>query len=113
MGHTPFDFVGCSARVVLEWGFLDVDGPLTDLTPDALALDSASVIPSRLYSDGLRFQSVFFTDDADYPVVFDTGATISVSPKEQDFISWEQKGDLLTKLNGITASTNVMGVGIV
>jgi hypothetical protein len=57
--------------------------------------------------------SVFFSDDDALPVVFDMGATISVSPREQDFISWERKGCLDTKLNGISASTEVFGVGIV
>jgi hypothetical protein len=61
----------------------------------------------------MRFQSVFFSDNDTLPVVFDTGVTISVSPCEQDFISWEKKGRLDTKLNGISASTEVFGIVIV
>jgi hypothetical protein len=111
LGHSPFDFDGYNDQVVLDWGFLDIDGPLTDTSSHAV--DSSRVLPSRLFSDGLRFQSIFFTDADAYPVVFDTGATISVSPCAQDFISWESQGNLTTKLHGLTASTDVMGVGIV
>jgi hypothetical protein len=46
-------------------------------------------------------------------MVFDTGATISVSPHYADFISWEQSTDDLTLRNGITARTHVKGAGVV
>ena len=58
------------------------------------------------------FQSVYFMLDDSVPVVFDTGATISVSPQASDFISWETNTDTLT-LNGITTSTHVQGAGMV
>jgi hypothetical protein len=73
LGHSPFDFGGYNDRVVLDWGFLDIDGPLTD--PSSHAVDNSHVLPSRLFSDGLQFQSIFFTDADNYPVAFDTGAT--------------------------------------
>ena len=111
-GSSTFGFMGCRETNVLDWGFLDVAGPLTDTPTEDIDLGDR-VLPSRILQDGLRFQSVFFTNDDKLPVVFDTGATISVSPQESDFISWEARGDLHTKLNGITASTDVLGVGIV
>jgi hypothetical protein len=113
LGHSPFNFGGYNDRVMLDWGFLDMDGPLTDASSHAVVDSSCVVVPSCLLSDGLRFQSIFFTDANDYPVVFDTGATISVSPCAQDFISWESQGNLTTKLHELMASTDVMGVGII
>lgn len=112
-GMIPFSFPGGSTRRVLDWGFLDTDVPLIEKDTQDLSSSSDRVIPSRVFKDGLRFQSVFFTNEDDLPVVFDTGATISVTPRESDFISWEQKGDLSTRLNGITASTEVCGIGTV
>jgi hypothetical protein len=45
------------------------------------------------------------------PIVFDTGASVSVSPREDDFVSWESKGDQNHYMNGLSASTKVLGVG--
>jgi hypothetical protein len=39
--------------------------------------------------------------------------TILVSPCAQDFISWESQGHSTTKLHGLAASADVMGVGII
>jgi hypothetical protein len=77
LGHSPFNFGGYNNQVVLDWGFLDIDGPLTDTFSHAV--DCSRMLPSHLVSDGLQFQSIFFTDADNYPVVFDTGATILVS----------------------------------
>jgi hypothetical protein len=55
---------------------------------------------------------VYFSPEDSIPVVFDTGATISVSPHYDDFISWEQSAHDLT-LNGITTRTQVKGAGVV
>jgi hypothetical protein len=45
------------------------------------------------------------------PIVFDTGASVSVSPKEDVFVSWESKGDQNHHMNGLSASMKVLGVG--
>jgi hypothetical protein len=90
-----------------------VDGPLTETNDNNVDLDKRIVLPSHVFKDGMRFQSVFFMDDDPLPVIFDTGATISVSPRESDFISWEEQGDVRTKLNGLSGCTDVLGIGIV
>ena len=112
-GISSFDFMGSQATNVLDWGILHIDGPLTDNDKSDLNLYGRRVVPSRVFSDGMRFQSVYFSNDDDLPVVFDTGASISVSPCKQDFILWEETGDLHTQLHGISGSTNVLGVGLV
>jgi hypothetical protein len=56
---------------------------------------------------------VSYTHNDLLPIVFDTGATIFVSPNPNDFILWAYRGHMPNKLNGITASTDVFGVGIV
>jgi hypothetical protein len=111
-GAHAFGFTGGTTREVLDWGFLDIDVPLSD-GRDNDELSRGHIIPSKVFRQGMRFQSVFFSNEDDLPVVFDTGATISVSPRERDFISWETRGFTNTKLNGITASTEVLGVEIV
>jgi hypothetical protein len=90
-----------------DFGYLDLE---TSLSEDR---DCDEVKPSLL-KDGIRFQSAFVVDSDDMPVVFDTGASISVSPRKDDFISWEQYGDNNNiQLNGITASTRVCGIGTI
>jgi hypothetical protein len=73
-------FTGGITPAVLDWGFLDTDVPLTERDSHDYTTSSDRIIPSKVLHDGLRFQSVFFTNDDDLPVVFDTGATISVTP---------------------------------
>ena len=63
---------------VLDWGFLNMDVPLT--ASDANEYHTDWISPSHLFKDGMRFQSIYFASDDSVPVVFDTGATISVSP---------------------------------
>ena len=98
-----------STTMVLDWGFLNMDVPLT-ASDEEYHTDQIS--PSGLYKDSMLFQSVYFAPDDSVPVAFDTRAMILVSPQAGDFISWEKPNDTLT-LNGITASTHVQGAGIV
>jgi hypothetical protein len=67
-------------------------------------------------SNCFRFQSIFHVQEADNgaPIIFDSGASITITPYQQDFI-----GDMKTdqdsigkkQLLGITASSAVRGVG--
>jgi hypothetical protein len=109
-GITAFDFMGRTTCAIYAWGFLDIHIPLTDDHQDDISPDR--VVPSRMFKDGMRFQIVYHADDNSLPVVFDTGATISVSPRKEDFISWESSCAPLT-LQGITATSQVLCVGIV
>ena len=94
-------------REIYDWGFLDV-GETLDTVADGL------VLPSRVLGACMRFQAAYLSQYGEIPVVYDTGATISVSPCESDFISWEARGDdLKTRLKGINSSASVLGVGIV
>lgn len=45
-------------------------------------------------------------------MVFDTGAMILVTSRKADFISWDSSPDPFM-LHGITATTDILGVGIV
>jgi hypothetical protein len=71
---------------VLDWGFLNTDVPLTAL--DDSDYQSDWILPSHLFKDGIRFQSMYFSTEDSVPVVFDTGAIFLVSPHYADFISW-------------------------
>jgi len=90
-----------------DWGFLDLQVPLSVQNPTIQVSG-----PSAVYD---CFQAFYTGSQAgnDLPIVFDTGATISVSPYVEDF------EDLATKvlsgliLRGITAETSVQGAGTV
>jgi hypothetical protein len=60
----------------------------------------------------IQFKSIYAVKD-DMPIVFDTGATISISPDPTDFVSWESKGNTGHVIRGIASNTNVEGIGIV
>ena len=60
----------------------------------------------------VQFQSVYHTIRYDRPIVFDTGATISLSPSERDFISWDDYSSAspniqLQAVNGMVSVANV------
>ena len=86
----------------LSWGFLSVDEVLTDQDP--------SVVNEETINDCiLRMRSVHHTDQGGVPIIFDTGATIDVTPFAEDFESWEHpEGDLV--LSGITEGADVKGL---
>jgi hypothetical protein len=84
------------------WGFLNIGEPLRE--------PERSVSDTVRDTDFISLQSVYMSDADQIPIVFDTGATISVTPNRDDFISWETPtGEL--KLTGITQSAQVLGVG--
>ena len=68
---------------------------------------------SSLVSNGnpFRFQSVFFSAAGTGPLIFDTGASISVSPHCDDFVTYDNDNNNTT-LQGVSASTVVAGKGI-
>jgi hypothetical protein len=86
-----------------SWGFLNVGELLTDVDDSSLHFES-------LDSKFIRMQSIYFTDKSDVPIVFDTGATIAVTPYEDDFISWHEPCCKLT-LRGINSDCEVKGFG--
>jgi hypothetical protein len=110
-GITAFDFQSGPDHAIHSWGFLDIHLPLTDETQKEITTNR--VVPSRIFSDGVRFQTDYHTYDDNLPMVFDTGATISVSPRKEDFISWDTTSNSRLTLRGITAATDVLGVGMV
>ena len=67
-------------------------------------------------SDCFRFQSVFHVQSADNgaPIIFDSGASITITPFKEDFIGKLQTDDASIgkkQLLGISASSAVKGVG--
>lgn len=60
--------------------------------------------------DGDSNHHVAFVNGKQIEVVFDTGATISISPNKDDFVSWEASQKNLT-ISGITNKASVCGVG--
>jgi len=68
--------------------------------------------PSAVYD---CFQALYMGSQAgnDLPIVFDTGATISVSPYVKDFEDLATKDISGLSLCGITAKTSVQGASTV
>ena len=82
-------------------------------TSDHRLLDLTQVTNT---SDCFRFQSVFHVQSADNgaPIIFDSGASITITPYKEDFIG-EMKTDEASigrkQLLGISASSAVKGMG--
>jgi len=90
-----------------DWGFLDLQVPLSVQNPTIRVSG-----PSAVYD---CFQAFYTGSQAgnDLPIVFDTGATISVSPYVEDFEDLATKDLSGLSLRGITAKTSVQGAGTV
>jgi hypothetical protein len=111
-GITVFNFQSRADSTIYAWSFLDTHLPLTDESQEEITTNR--VVPSCIFSDGVRFQTVYLTYNDNLPVVFNTGVTISVSPWKEDFISsWDTTSNSGLTLRGITAATDVLGVGMV
>ena len=59
-----------------------------------------------------RLHSVLFVGRSHLPIVFDTGASMNLSPDVNDFVHWEREGDC-GPVDGLTGSTRIMGIGTV
>jgi hypothetical protein len=60
----------------------------------------------------IRFQSVYHAKIFEKPIVFNSGASISVTPDKDNFITFDSNTSS-TKLTGITTSAECEGQGIV
>ena len=82
-----------------DFGFM-VDNTFIDLTK---ASDSGTLI---------RFQSVYHAATQGSPIVFDSGASISITPDKNDFVSFNDDGSN-TNLTGITSTAVCKGKGTI
>ena len=91
-----------SRRTECGWDFLTLTEPLS---PNG-------VLPSTVHE---CFQALYVDDDSDsrLPLVFDSGATISVTPYQDDFIAWENSSGTGLNLRGVNSDTTVHGSGTV
>lgn len=55
---------------------------------------------------------VYMFSESDNLLVFDTGASVSISNEPSDFVSWDQRVDV-PSLQGITSAATVQGSGLV
>ncbi|CAJ1963921.1 unnamed protein product [Cylindrotheca closterium] len=62
--------------------------------------------------DTLHHQSIYLSDNSKTPMVIDTGASISITPHESDFIS-KVRPSPLKSINGLQGSCEVVGSGTV
>jgi hypothetical protein len=60
----------------------------------------------------IRFQTVYSINNGDYPIIFDTGASITITPFKEDFITFNEDNGK-SHLQGITGSTVCRGKGII
>ena len=60
-----------------------------------------------------RFQSIFYTQDSKQgaPIIFDSGASITLSPYKSDFSDGIKEVSQHEKLHGISSSSAIKGVG--
>jgi len=102
------EFFSHSTPKQCDWGFLNIEQPLRASS----SLQEPCVRPSAVYD---CFQAFYTGSQAtnDLPIVFDTGATISVLPYVEDFEELATNEDGSMSLSGITATTTVQGAGIV
>ena len=73
---------------------------------------SFSALDSEFYNSNLMSHHVFLTktERNHLPIVIDTGASRSITPRREDFISFEPH---LSKVEGINSTTEVAGKGYV
>ena len=76
---------------------------------DNSTYDLTSIIDN---SNPFRFQSAYMSTNGSSPIIFDTGASISISPYKEDFITFTE-GSGNTTLQGVSASTVVSGSGTI
>jgi len=101
------EFFSRASHKPMHWCFLDLTQPLS-----TSQMASTSVTPSTVRN---CFQA-FYTgsqSDRDLPIVFDTGATISVSPYAEDFKELSMEGTAGVSLHGVTAETTITRMGMV
>jgi hypothetical protein len=60
----------------------------------------------------VRFQTVYSINNGDYPLIFDTGASTTITPFKEDFITFQQDNGN-SRLQGITGSTVCQGKGVI
>jgi len=79
-------------------------------TPHELDLTTLTDSDDTLF----RLQSVYIGNESRgiEPIVFDSGASISVSPSKSDFISWEKHVPSDLRFNGIEGISVVKRVGL-
>jgi len=102
--HEFFSRAGCKQ---VNWGFLDLTQPLS-----ASPMASTSVTPSTVRNCSLALYTGS-QSDCDLPIVFDTGATISVSPYANDFEELSTESTAGVTLCSVTAETTIAGMGTV
>jgi len=91
---------------------------LTNTLPTQLQKDTIlkEIGPTKLSSKALREltrrRSVYFSNRDDLPIVIDTGGSKSVTPDRDDFIGEIRMADI-SDLQGLSASTAVIGIGTV
>jgi len=108
MSDTEFEFLMFglhdlfSHKTQYNWGFLSL--------PEPLGLNT--VTPSTV-CDCFQAYYAGTNGDKDLPIVFNTRAPISVSPYENDFVTWESTNVNDLSLQGVTTHTTVKGSGTV
>ena len=76
---------------------------------DQQSIDLSSILASNHHL--FRFQSAYTLQSGESPLIFDTGASISITPNKEDFISFNSSIDNVI-LQGISASTVCKGKGM-
>lgn len=91
-----------------DWGLLSLD---QDFDRSHVGQDQTTDVFQDI-TDCFQLQSVYSCDEDDLPLIFDTGASVSVTPRRSDFISFNS--DIAGNfLRGLSERAEVKGVGTV
>jgi hypothetical protein len=92
-----------------DWGFMNIKEQFGE-TASYNRVSPTSVNNILL----IDFQTVYFESQEEFRIVFDTGATIGLSPYASDFVSSDPPEMLQgASVSGIASRTQVQGAGIV
>jgi hypothetical protein len=71
------------------------------------------MVGASIFADHVRHQSVYFSPKPDdYPIIIDTGASMSLTPCMDDFLG-KLDPSPVTELHGLNTTTKVYGIGTV
>ena len=80
---------------------------------DSMGFNTSDLPSLHSSPDIVRFQSLYNEESSSVGIVFDSGASISISPFATDFVEWDTTSTLNTTLHGVSDSPSVQGVGTI
>ena len=80
---------------------------------DSMGFNTSDLPVIYASSNIMRFQSLYTEESASVGIVFDFGASISISLFATDFVKWDTSSSLNNSLHGVSDCHYVQGVGTI